>query len=352
MTVEIPEEFREQEKILNVEAERAQVPADAKRIMIAVPNMVDVNTGLVNKLFMFAMNQKFRVKFHLVSEVRHHDHCRNRIAEAFLGTDADYLLSIDADVYPHINILNLADLDKDIVAGNVFCWINNNLMPSIWKRAECEQCRCLKIFMEKGIVHDPSQYRISVTGVGDGANSSFMQRWNPFRQAYEPFANKSGLLPGVNCRCRGTGLDPFVYRVHPECIGQAGLMEVDSVGGAATMVARRVFEKMHLPWYQFLYKEIRELMLTEDHFFCWRAKLEGFKIWADPQMACSHYKRVDLLGVNNQMVRAFTIGVESVKGKGPVLNPPDPESSLIAMPSVRDVARVIREVKPNKLNIS
>lgn len=302
------------------------------RIMIAIPNMVDINSMLVQKLFYYAMNPQYRCKFHILSEVRHHDHARNRIVEKFLTEkDTDYLLMIDADVDTHPNLLDLAKLDKDVISGNVFCWINGNLVPSIWQRGDCEQCRCLGIWFKEGKIHDPSQYRIS--------NKGLFQRWNPFRSIYQDYADKEKILEGQDCRCRGTGRDPWVYQMHRDCIGTQNLIEVDSVGSAALLVARRVFEKMQLPWFSFFYKEIREMMLTEDHFFCWRAKLEGFQVWADCQMACSHYKRIDLLQVNNLLVQAYHRGMENQKK---IYASEPKEHSGIIVPNLREVSKLSR----------
>jgi hypothetical protein len=312
----------------------------AAKIMIAVPNMVDINSMLVQKLFFYAMNPSYRVRFHILSEVRHHDHARNRIVEEFLRmADAQFLLMIDADVDTHPQLLDLAKLDKDVIAGNVFCWINGQLIPSIWQRGDCEQCRCLKIWQEEGKVHDPSQYRIRATDLGTCEGKGVLQRWNPFRQMYQDYATRESILEGQACRCQGTGRDPWVYQMHRDCIGRPDLIEVDSVGGAATMIARRVLEKMQLPWFSFLYKEIREMLLTEDHFFCWRAKLEGFQVWAHCQMACSHYKRIDLLQVNNVMVQAYNNGIETGKQIS-VASSPSP--SGIILPTSKDISVLSR----------
>ena len=307
--------FQEVESLeaqLNEVAKRAAPPPGAKKVFIAIPNMIDVNAMLVNKLFMYAMQHEFAVRFQIVPEVRFHDHARNRIAVTFMESDADYLVMVDADVDPNPKLLEMVRLDKDIASGNIFCWINGQVMPSIWTRAACEQCVCTKKYVETGIVHDPSQYRVVDL---DTAGKDALFRWNPFRQQYESLATREGIIDGRKCRCLGTGLDPFVYRVHPGVVGQGKLLQCDSVGAASLVVARRVFEKLSRPWFQFLYKEMREIMLTEDHFFCWRAKLQGFEVWADPQMAGSHYKTVDLFAVNTLLVRAWNLGREQLKAE-------------------------------------
>lgn len=314
MTLKLETEVSALEAQLNSIAE--QKPDEGKKkVFVAVPNMVDVNCLLVNKLFYFAMKRDFLCKFHLIPEVRFHDHARNRVVQQFMQADCDYLCFIDSDVDPHPNLLSLVNHDKDIISGNVFCWINNQIMPSIWERAECEQCRCSKIWINEGKVHDPSQYK---------SEGDILLRWNPINQVYTKFAGRSGLLENVQCRCQGSGVDPFVYRVHRGCMGVAQMLRVDSVGSAALIIAKRVLQQMGLPWFKFLFKEIREIMLTEDHYFCWKAAAMGFEVWADPQMACSHYKTLDLFAVNNLMVKAYEKGREDAKGVTPggIILPP------------------------------
>ena len=95
--------FQEVESLeaqLNEVAKQAAPPPGAKKVFIAIPNMIDVNAMLVNKLFMYAMQHEFAVRFQIVPEVRFHDHARNRIAVTFMESDADYLVMVDADVDP------------------------------------------------------------------------------------------------------------------------------------------------------------------------------------------------------------------------------------------------------------
>jgi hypothetical protein len=227
---------------------------------------------------------------------------------------------IDADVDPHQNILSLANLGKDISSGNVFCWINGVLMPSIWERAECEQCRVVKIFMESGKNHDETQYKVI---------DEVLYRWNPFQQVYTAFANRDGILEGQKCRCKGTGMDPFVYRVCKDVVGEAKLQKVDSVGAAAIMIHRKVFEKMPFPWFRFLYRESGEILLTEDHYFCWKAGELGLEVWADPQLACHHYKTVDLLQLNQAINMAYNLGAKQQAERSSVIIPTSEEIAAV-----------------------
>lgn len=292
----------------------------SKKIFIALPNMNEICVGLVNKLFRFAMQREYDPWFHFITEKRHADYARNQVAIAFLDSKCDYCCMIDHDVDPHPELLRAADLDKDIIAGNVLCWIRGELMSSIWQRSECEQCRNLEIFQKEGRIHDESQYRMVKGPLIDGTIDNYIQRWNPFNSVWDDYASQHGGINGDRqCRCKGTGLDPFVFRTHQK-LGPFPL-KVDSVGTAAVVIARRVFEKMEFPWFRFLYRPSGEILLTEDHYFCWKAMEYGFEVWADPKLHCSHYKTVDLLQLTGLVNKAYETGKRHANIKQSIVVP-------------------------------
>jgi hypothetical protein len=307
------------QEALNASSRSLKRGSSIPKIFIGLPNMTHINTALVSKLFSIAQRTDFEPWFHFISEVRHIDHARNTLRDLFLQTKCDYLWMIDEDVDVPINAIEMANLDKDIIAGLVFCWIKGALMPSIWERAECEQCVCLKRFLDNGDIHDRTQYRCP-----PGQEGLLLQRWNPIYESWDDWAIFSGDKQIKPCRCRGTGKDPFVFKAHHKVIGEPKLLECDSVGSACVMIARRVLEKVPVPAFRFLYKPSREILLTEDHYFCWKAKECGFEVWADPQIGCAHFKLVNLLDVNKAINQGFIMGRESAK----VVALPEPEVAV------------------------
>lgn len=284
-------------------------PPDMKKIMIGILNMGEICTGLMAKLFQLASQRKYAPWFQFVTEARHTDFARNTLGQKFMESPCEMLFMLDDDVDPHKDILDFVELNKDIVSANVYCYIRGDLMPSIWQLAECEQCREVEHFKRTGKVNDITQYIQEPEGT--------LQRWNPFRNTFQPFFKKRGNGGDhiMKCRCKGTGWDPWVYRTHQKIVGHATLMKVDSVGSAAMLIHRRVFEKISFPWFRFLYKPSGEILLTEDHFFCWKAREEGFEVWADPQMFCSHFKQVDLWACNTLFIKAYQRGIKYAEDK-------------------------------------
>jgi len=306
--VVLPDSIKE---ILMQEVAKTERKPDSKAIFIALPTMGNVNIGLVTKLFAWARDPEIMPWFHFVSEKRHTDYARNIVVEEFLKSKCEYLLMIDHDVDPHVEVIKLWKHGKDIIAATVDCWINNQLLPSVWSLAACEQCVCVKKFMEDGILHDPSQYQI---------NDGVLYRWNPDNSTYAPFASKEGILAGQKCRCNGTGLDPFVFQTYHKTFTATEIVKCDSLGSAALMIHRRVIEAVPYPWFRFYYKQSGEIMLTEDHYFCWKAAMLGYEIYADMNLQCSHFKNVDLAGIKMLVGSAFEQGRLYEKKNGEKVN--------------------------------
>lgn len=68
-----------------------------------------------------------------------------------------------------------------------------------------------------------------------------------------------------------------------------GLKEVDAIGTGCLLIKREVFEKMTWPY--FWYEEDppgSEQMMTEDSYFCIKARELGYKVWCDSSVLCGH----------------------------------------------------------------
>jgi len=67
-----------------------------------------------------------------------------------------------------------------------------------------------------------------------------------------------------------------------------GLVEIEACGMGAALIKGEVFRKMTYP--HFFYKEALTMQETvsEDVFFCKKAKETGFTVWCDPTIKCDH----------------------------------------------------------------
>lgn len=91
---------------------------------------------------------------------------------------------------------------------------------------------------------------------------------------------------------------------HASQVPDAGQEMVDGLATGCLFIKREVFAKLEKPYFEFKYNpETREMTEGEDLGFCRKVNEQGFQFFVDYGMCCKHYKRVDLLDVNNYAVR-------------------------------------------------
>lgn len=66
----------------------------------------------------------------------------------------------------------------------------------------------------------------------------------------------------------------------------AGCREVARVGGAGMLVRREVFEQMPEPWFEF--GQLDATSLSEDFYFCDKARSQGYTVWLDQDVQIGH----------------------------------------------------------------
>jgi hypothetical protein len=251
--------------------------------------------GLAKWLLGQALRNKYKLTWDTPCELRNVDWARNFCCNKFLESDCDYLAFVDSDVVPHERFLDLVELDKPIVAGNTFCFRQGDLMPSIWQRAECEECRNREHFNRTGQILDPSMFK-------KHKDQNVLMRWDPFVSSWLIDSH-------ITCRCKATRRDPWVYKIHERSSEPPrGPFQCDAVGAATLIIRRDVFAKLQWPFFRFLYKESMEPLLAEDLYFCWRAKEAGLEIWADLEIASRHFKNICLLEMNSLVAKGYQGG--------------------------------------------
>jgi hypothetical protein len=110
--------------------------AEKPKILIAVPNLGNIRTGLSIMFLRWASNPKYQVKIWPPQDLIPLDYARNIIRKVFLEEEHDFLLTVDADVVPPEAVLELADLDLDIVAPVCYVVKDDGIIPMALKRVE------------------------------------------------------------------------------------------------------------------------------------------------------------------------------------------------------------------------
>lgn len=104
-----------------------------KTIYLSILNQGDIRTDLVQVINLIIQNDSYRVMLSYPTG-KPITNNRNTIVQKFLATDSDLLMMIDSDIVPPVNILNLADFNKDIIAPLMFIKQKGTLIPLFLKR--------------------------------------------------------------------------------------------------------------------------------------------------------------------------------------------------------------------------
>lgn len=170
-----------------------------------------------------------------------HDYARNKIVEDFLATDCDVLWFLDSDVAPPACIGELLTIHYDK-----------------WHLAG-------------------APYPLFITPTGHDMPKIV-------------FAVYEDLGHGYHCAQ----------------VPKDGVGFIDGIATGCIFVKREVLEKMEKPYFEFKYNaETREMTEGEDLGFCKKVNKLGYKFFIDYSMTCHHFKRVNLLDVNNYAINEF-----------------------------------------------
>jgi len=99
-----------------------------KSIYLAVLNQGTLRTDLTQVLNSIIQQETYRIHLSYPTE-KPISNNRNTIVAKFLATDCDFLMMVDSDIIPPMNVLKLADFDKDIITPLMFVYQHDKLLP-------------------------------------------------------------------------------------------------------------------------------------------------------------------------------------------------------------------------------
>lgn len=156
---------------------------------------------------------------------------RNKMVKDFLkDEDNEWLLMVDNDVVPPLNVLQMVDYGEDVVSGTVTIKKDGVPHPVIVKQRE-----------------DGKYRRMALS------------------EFHDEIDEETGLIPvdGVGTGCL------LIHR---------SVLE----------------EELAPPWFRFVYNEDGTLKLGEDFFFGEKLRQSGVDMFVSSEHLCSHYRKVDL----------------------------------------------------------
>jgi len=226
--------------------EQPKPAEEAKRggVLISVPNTGTIKTELVNVLLNIATRNPQSIGVDLPQGMPV-DSSRNNAVKRFLATKFEWMLPIDSDVVPPIDVVDRLLRHKKKIVSAV-CWSSMGGE----KGGEWEQ--------------DILPYPTVMEKAEDGKG------WRLARAKLE---------------------------------SSETLIQVDAVGMACVLIHREVFEKMGGNWFRLSYGADGICTGGEDFAWCLKAKELGYEIWVDKSIQCSHYKSVDLLKINQVLAK-------------------------------------------------
>lgn len=205
------------------------------RIVVGVPTLDSINAETVSRLIHWAKQfPKGVVSFYFTYRVAPVDRARNQIVDWFLKKgNFTHLFFVDSDTVPPINALEkMLEADKDIITG---------LTPML-------------------------QY--------DKEKKTWGTMFNALKKTeYDKKGNPRTSVVDI------TG----------------GVVPVHRFGASCLLIKRGVFEKLERPFFKFeLNDDGTEHRVSEDIYFCEKAREAGFDLFAHTGIICGHFKSVRL----------------------------------------------------------
>lgn len=114
----------------------------------------------------------------------------------------------------------------------------------------------------------------------------------------------------------GTPEPPIVINVTPlddryEIRAEGEPFQVRRGGGSAILIARRVFEGLPQPWWEYDFDARGVAQNDEDIGFCDAVRQHGFEVWCAPAYICDHIKEIGLLEVYEAVAQWRSGGVRT-----------------------------------------
>ncbi len=218
-------------------------------VLVSIPNTGQIKTELMAAVLNIVKRKPQGIGVDLPQGMPV-DSNRNNAVKRFLASRFEWLLFLDSDIVPPVNVIErLLSHGKRVVSA--VCWSSMG--------------------GEKG---------------GD---------WEHDSMPYPTVMKKAG---------EGKG-----WHVDREGLGSPnGLISVDAVGMACILIHREVFERMGSNWYRLNYDDGGICDGGEDFSWCLKAKNLGYEIYVDKSVQCSHYKTVDLKQFNDLLAKTVNEG--------------------------------------------
>jgi len=115
-------------------------------------------------------------------------------------------------------------------------------------------------------------------------------------------SHNQDIISGVY-HVRHNPITPAMWKESPEFPGkynpivgynEGSLIDVDSIGMGCCLIHKRVFEKLEEPYFKWSMDSNQENGVSEDFYFCKKAREAGFHIYVDTSIQCTHIAKANV----------------------------------------------------------
>jgi hypothetical protein len=92
-------------------------------------------------------------------------------------------------------------------------------------------------------------------------------------------------IVGANYVRRGVPHDSLARGMNGASQNVHGIVEVEQLPTGLMLVKCSVFERLERPWFMTPWLEDAKNILSEDYYFCDKARANGFSVWMDTQLS-------------------------------------------------------------------
>lgn len=211
------------------------------KVLLLIPSSGVLADGLAKWCSWMVLNAPYYFEWD-IHYGRPNDDARNGIVQRFLQSPKKFthLWQIDDDIIPPLHAYQMVLHDKAIISASVLIWLK-------------------------------------------GEPLTLIMEWNNKEEGYK---QDFDAITKINSGER-------LIKLKPQGVSGTGCF----------IVKREVYENLVTNWFRYGYDNNGQMITGQDFNFFKRCNEIGYSVWIDGGVQCGHFKRMDILEVQNTLIR-------------------------------------------------